>query len=277
MSELINLRSDNEHSWLIVDGFSTPKVDNKTLVEKFHNKIHPPTGLLPPVVKWMSPSRRYVLMERPPTIHSVSFHSAKKSQVHLVKEHNFDLPMPWTLYAIELGEDCYPVAISIFAMRHQMRSISDVLGVLPLPNHYKTGSLCMPARDYSETAGTIGQGINLAHTISWGSGFNLDINFNINATFNAKRPLALVQNIEGKGTPLKLFRNWQKLSLEQVSRCKDWVAPLGYGTAGSYLATPINRVSHLIQKFLNDDMAKSISNPAVNLAIAMKESIAACY
>src|SRR5688572_24175063 len=90
-----------------VDGQNTPPVSEAKFLDQLWAKRNPKIGLLPPVVRWLSPSRRQILLERPPMTMTFTYHAAKQKDVAGAKEHIIQLPIPWTCYAIELAQDTY--------------------------------------------------------------------------------------------------------------------------------------------------------------------------
>lgn len=247
------------------------------LKTRLHDRIYPNLGLLPPVVRWISDSGRSVLLERPPTITTVSFHADKPFNIAdgNVKEHLFDLPLPWLLYGVELGLDYYPESIHIFTLRHPVRTLQDRLGVLPLPNHYNSGALCMPPRDLAENLTSVADGLAAAFRIAWHSGFNLDLD-NIRHAYRHRKPLALFNPEAVKRTPsaIRIYRMWQKASLADVA---TWVfpPPQGFGApvAGETKGESATTVGNLISRFQVREFERGMNNAGPNMVIAIRQAM----
>lgn len=278
INDALHLRVKDGKAALLVNGWETVSVDEKKLVDALADTVYPDIGILPPVVRWISPTGKYVLFERPPTMQTIRFHAAKVNEINsAVREHTFQLPMPWTLYAVELGEDHYPTDISVYALAHSLEAEKDFLGILPLPNHYRSGSLCMPSRDYNETCKDIGEGINAAYRIAWMSGFNHDINYNVKHCSEIKRPFGLFKELDGRATALKIYRTWQKKEIQEVANWTDWPEPNAYGYGPNVYGGIVPNVYSLISLLLNYDTQRTNYDPVNNLAITIKQAISAAH
>ena len=250
----------------------TPGVDDVKFLKALHERHHLKTGILPPVVRWMSQSKHYVILERPPMMQTVTFHAAKPDDMEGATEHTFSLPIPWTLYAIEIGSNYYPEAVSCYSMRGPIRSARDVIGILPLPNHYNSGGICLPP--YRPVpCENLAQGINAAYQLAWHSGFNHDLNQAIKFAIALKRPHTIFGKISGRITALKMFKQWAKLDLEEVLEINDWTSPSGYGSGFNYVAGAMTTVNHLINRLqVKDAERMSIEASVIGIRTALAEA-----
>lgn len=250
-----------------VDGFLGIGVEEDAFSDAFRSLFFPEAGLLPPVLRWWSKSRHFVIFERPPTMHTVVYHNVKPGDLTKeTREHVFELAMPWTAYALELADDCYPVAVFVFGLQHSLNSFADPLGTLPLPNHYSSGGLCLPQRDVTDIATTIADGCSAAYRVAWSSGFNLDLNEGIRHGINMRRPQALFGKIEGRVTPLKLYQAWESFSLDEVAAWQDWPLPTSLGFPYG--------LGTLITRFQSTESARTTLHPQFNLAMRLRAVLA---
>lgn len=277
----IDLLIENEAAYLRQNGLRGAPVKEEKLVESLTDYIYPDIGILPPVVRWISPTRKYVLFERPPVRETIKFYKENLHNINgLSREYIFQLPLPWTLYAVEFDEDYYPIDISVYALRNSLESLNDRLGTLPLPNHYNSGALCMPSRNYNEVCNNIGEGIKTAYSLAWMSGFNIDLESNFNRSLTSMSPAHLFRsNRYVIKNPLQLCEFWEKQDLEDVTSWKDWLTPIGYGHDPLEEGNPnlVPRVKDLIAILQEFEYIRTNSDLTTNLTILIKRAFARAH
>lgn len=204
------------------------------------------TGILPPVVKYLSPSGRNIILERPPQVVTLNYHGVLKDKID--KEttlQQFDIALPWTIYGITLNDNYQPLDVYVYATPKPIGSTHALLYLLPITNYELDGKFCAPL-NFADEAKTIGEAINLAYSAVWSSSFNLDITEVIEECFDAWKP----ENIfNGRGDrdvmkSLKIsnfYKRWEEFSLEEVARFTDWL-PARMAHDGS-----TTKVKHLLQ------------------------------
>lgn len=191
------------------------------------------TGVLPPVVRWVSPQRRYAILERPPQTIDVNYYGVRANKISSAKLQEKTISLPWTTYCI--GFDAYmrPIDTYVFATNGPITSEYTQLFVLPLTNIYANGRFCLPSLapemyDIDKPL-TMGEGINMAYGQVWMSNFNTDIIETVMNSYSVQKPAVLFpEDPEADYTrvsPTRLLTRWSKLSLEEVASIKDWPMP----------------------------------------------------
>lgn len=256
------------------DGMVTSKVPDDRFLAALQELIYPKIGLLPPVIRWISASKRIVLLERPPMMKRVAFHAAKAAMVDIDKprEHVFELPIPWTLYAIELGPTYWPTVVSVFALQHSIRSVEDPLGLLPLPNLYESGAICPPPFN-PESITSIAEGVNAGYRMVWDSGFNTDLAQAIRQAGRSRMPVGIFASMTGRFSPLKVYKQWERADLEDVVNWV-WPTPIGYGagltkTHGAHTAT----YGRLVQMLAKIDASRIGGSHGEGLVLMIKQAL----
>ncbi len=194
------------------------------------------TGILPPVVRYISPTGRFILLERPPQVMNFKYYGKQKNDIEGAQLQEYDLPLPWTQYAIGLDHLNRPYFTYVFATPRSISSMSDYLYVLPLPNCEANGKFCTPYPEWGsadDEPWSISEGINTAYATIWNSNFNTDIISNILNAYRHRQPSAI---FEGKGRrgevprdkakapkPSNLFKRWEEFTLNEIAGWKDWV------------------------------------------------------
>lgn len=191
-------------------------------------------GVLPPVVRYISSTGRFILLERPPQIMNFKYYGRDKNNIDGAQLQEYDLPLPWTQYAIGLDHLNRPYFTYVFCTPRAIQKLSDTLHVLPLPNCEANAKFCTPYPEWDQTETepwSISEGINTAYATIWNSNFNTDIVTNILGAYRARKPSAI---FAGKGRraevpkgkapkPSNLFKRWEEFTMDDVSRWLDWV------------------------------------------------------
>lgn len=194
------------------------------------------TGILPPVVRYISPSGRNVLLERPPQVVTLNYYGVPKFSItEETTLQQVDIALPWTLYAFTLNEYNYPYEIHVYGMSKPCQNINQELYLLPVTNYESDGKFCPPTVDggYVEFD-TISEGINFGYQSIWSSTFNTDIDACPRIAYQSKRPRAI---FDGKGdrkpVPLNappktsnLLKRWEEFTLDEVVQWTDWPRPV---------------------------------------------------
>lgn len=228
------LDSSSKETKLIHMGRAGVSVSTEDFFKAWADDIAPDSGLLPPVVRWVSTSRRIWLFERPPTHITISHHNLKPNRItEASAQASYDLPLPWTAYLVELDAMYYPEHIFVYALGNSISSAGDIIGILPLANFYSTGKLCPPPREgFDKGPKNVGEGLALAYQMVWSSGFNLDLATGPAWCIGQRRPKAIFSQIPGVDggsiSPAMIMSAWSKLSLEEVTRIPDWMYPMNF-------------------------------------------------
>lgn len=271
---------DNEIAFEF-SGQRTPAVPEHKFTEALLQRALPETGLLPPVVRWMSPTRRWIMLERPPTMQTIKFHAGKPYDIDegKIREHIIQLPIPWTLHLMMLGSDYYPEMIAVYGLYGPLSSTKNKVFSLPLVNHYTTSALCMPPRQDANLR-SVADGIALGYSIAWHAGFNHDLNESIKLAAQYRRPSPIFADMTGRITALKAYRKWSKFSLEEVAGWQDWLRPNGFGAPNTglhFAGGTMASVDNLIQRAINFDYQRTVGATYQNLTIYCKEAMAAAH
>jgi len=191
------------------------------------------SGILPPVVRYISKTGRQVILERPPHMATIRYHGVSLGSI--TKEtrlQEFECAMPWTVYAIMLNDRRQPLDMYMFAAHSYIQSEEDPLFLLPVPNCRQNGQFCTPYKkpwDSDLSIWSITKGIAAAYDLIWSSSFNADLNIAVGRAYLQRRPSDVFER-SGKNpiaasaqhSPAKLYRRWEQFSLTQVAAWRDW-------------------------------------------------------
>ena len=200
--------------------------DSAKLRENLNLAAH--TGLLPPVVRWVSRYGHGVILERPPQMVTLHYYGVKRGSIYNAsKEQLYEIALPWTIYGIVFDAKFRPAMLRLYARPEPVNSFDDHLQCLPLPNLYNSGEFCLPQQAEwmaDESVWTMGQGIIAAYNQVWATGYNTDITEMIVRAFTSRQPAPL---FEGKdpGEPIKasnLFARWEKASQANPNAVVNW-------------------------------------------------------
>jgi len=100
------------------DDDTTLRVQTKDVAEVYFSQNHRPTTLFPPVMRYISSDMKGFLLERPPSIASVTVSDGKANDMKL------QLPLPWHLYAVQVRNDT-EADICMFFRNSQIYSSGD--------------------------------------------------------------------------------------------------------------------------------------------------------
>lgn len=248
--------SDGNEIALNSGGISGNRVKESTLVEKIHDLAFPPYGLLPLSVRWISPMRRWILLERPPTEQTIVYRPALAHEIsYRTKEYVFHIPLPWTAMFIRLDfDDLYPSAIAVYSLgSSSMSGFNKHVSLLPFPNHYLSGWICLADRNYNDpTPKTIGEAIELAHLLAWQGSFNLDMQGAFARCRSVGAPPALFQS--GEEDPVVTFSRWEQVPLHDVCRWSE-VHPNGWDTVAEAEDASLGTIGSIITVIQDEERA----------------------
>lgn len=185
----------------------------------------PQFGVLPPIVRWISRSGLHVLLERPPQVMSVAYYGVQASNVGNAQRQVYEIPLPWTVYSIQMDDKLRPVNVYVFGAKGPISSYQDTLEVLPLVNCDHYGRFCTPTPKWDTTEKwTIAQGINAGYAQVWESNFNTDITTMIDEAYASRLPSAIFEGTEkAKGIELgsrvsgaNIYKRWEKYDIQDV-------------------------------------------------------------
>ncbi len=162
-------------------------IDNKDVscnsgFSKFKKTIE--SGLLPPMVKWISLKKDVIVFEKRPEIKKISIIPETKSIVEEMNQEVIDsksffveLFIPWQVYVVILNENKIPAVVGAFLRPAQLTNLLDCLYCFPLPNIYADGRICTPVvSSIAEIESqNIGQVVQNAYQMFWSSSFNYDL------------------------------------------------------------------------------------------------------
>jgi len=198
--------------------------------EAIFNSARRPTNLLPPVIRYISGSGRFILLERPPQVMDFYYHGTKKNAVSEATLQEYQLPLPWTTYAIGLDDRYRPYMAHVFCSQTAITGLDHKLFLLPITNYDSEGKFCAPFPIDHVPKG-ISEGINTAYSVIWESNFNRDIEDCIRLAYQYRRPWSIFQGKGerreiGEGERVKashLFKRWEEFTLDEVLEWKDWL------------------------------------------------------
>lgn len=162
-------------------------IDNKDVpcnsgLSKFKTTIE--SGLLPPMVKWVSLKKDVIVFEKRPEIKKISIIPETKSIVEEMTQEAIDfksfvveLFIPWQVYVVILNENKTPAVVGAFLRPTPLKSLLEPVYCFPLPNIYADGRICTPVvSSIAEIESqNIGQVVQNAYQMFWSSSFNYDL------------------------------------------------------------------------------------------------------
>ena len=192
------------------------------------------TGLIPPGLRWISPSKTFWLFESAPKLQQVIFHHGEADEGHEGKKlYSYAVQLPWTAMLVEINLEFFPIRTWVFALEGPLRDLKDKVGLLPLPNHYPCAQVCYPkdANLKANTVHNVGDAIRLAQEFAWYSYANEDITDTFDKTMEMKMPAYLFvddkENWRGDFKDMTdLLAAWSKTSTQRILTCETpYLAP----------------------------------------------------
>lgn len=188
-----------------------------------------PIGIMPPRLVWLSDDHLSVIFERPPFVTHMEFHYGKAGAKGIEKTV-YDIPLPWTVYAVSFTPEGDVASIRIFARNTPITSVNDSLGVLPIPNMNINAEACLgpgfqkfynePFNERKEKAKkarvetviTLAERLGHAVNTFWNGTFNMDYAW----TEEWKLPTSIPQEIKDEGNvtikAVRFLEWWQTQS-----------------------------------------------------------------
>lgn len=194
--------------------------------EKMHRllQMSARSGILPPVVRWISPAGRGVLFERPPSEVTINYFGVKQDAIDDKKTNQqFTLQLPWMLYAILFDPKFRPAKIRMYAMRSSIQSPMDPLEMLPLPNIYSTGEFCLPTQNQwvlDDSIWTMADGINAAYDQIWESGFNRDVTDLVTRAYQEMAPKQIFAKPHPSVKAANILKIWERYGRDDILQWK---------------------------------------------------------
>lgn len=193
------------------------------------------SGLMNIGMRYISPDRKTIVFEQPPRYIEMIYTNAGAADVESGrgKAVRYQIPVPWLAYAAYLDNDCQPINIYTFTLKHQLLSLDDRIQMLPLTNFYAEGKLCRAPQDENELSfpKTLSGAMAATFYAVWMTGFNSDL-------------LSVLLNARGNGTPKflgqiatkngeLLLDHWSRQTFDTVSAA-EYPSP-GWATLREFL------------------------------------------
>lgn len=219
----LRILRDGTASWALKDKKYGNDFAHKATIETLTPRI--PSGLLPPVPRYISPQRNIVAFDRPPTKVTVNYYGKQLKDIEdATMLQEYEIWLPWTGYVM-LGHKGVLSSIYLFALRGPLSSIEDPLYLLPLPNYYASGQFCIPPHtEYNFES--IADAMNLTWDLIWSSNFNKDITECVDLAYNVKAPTGLFERLDPRSLKRRsaadLFVTWSKMEREEVTNL-EWM------------------------------------------------------
>lgn len=226
---------------------NTESIDKTQAAEQIGLLNKRSTGVLPPVVRYLSPTGHHVMLERPPQVVTYRYYGKPKGDIdENTTLQEMDIALPWTLYAIGLDNNFNPYMTYVYALQQSIRYMDDPVGLLPLTNCELDGKFCTPSSgEAPKKAESIADGVNIAYQNIWSSNFNTDIVSIINRSYRNRAPRAIFDGKGDRGAmpknaphkPSNFFKRWEEFTLQEVLQWRDWLpAAIGESTVQDVLS-----------------------------------------
>jgi hypothetical protein len=216
-----------------------PVADVKVIRELMGSFPNPDSGLLNIGLRYISPDRKIIAFEQPPRYIDMIYTGMGGTDAERHKGSKgtmYQIPVPWMVYVAYLDNDCSPLNIYAFTLRHQLKSLDDSIHMLPLTNFYQDGRLCRAPQDDNETSfpKTLAGGMAATFYAVWMTGFNADL---LSVLVNARghgTPKFLKQSPSGKDGD-KILDHWSRQTFDTVASSQFPSA--GWSTLREFLAS----------------------------------------
>lgn len=224
-----------------------------------------PTGLLPPVVRYMHPSRQIVVFDRPPTQVTINFFGKKLGEYNpengKIRKQEYDVWLPWTVYIIYLNQGVIS-EIYLYAIDGPFDSMKKKLRLLPIPNYYPDGRFCQP--EELQPFKSVADAVSKAYQIVWNSNFNLDT---IEALYHyysehlnfLSRDLGVHEQDTMRQSTAGILHAWSKLTKTEVLELSDKWLQCALIPRAAFLPTfKYNPTPARFGNFINEFKLKSL-------------------
>jgi len=181
-------------------------------------KLALPNSFMPPAIRYISPQRNIVLLERPPTYMPLNF--SPKALKHLSLEGHsdtkFNIPIPWQRYVMHLSPTGAVASLGCYFSPHEIKNLnSDPMCLAPLPNFYNTGLMCLPQFNEIDIKSlSLIDAVSEAFSLVWNTGFNIDT---VAAALQHTGYCPNPNPLKGKFNDwLSFYSKWSSYTLEEV-------------------------------------------------------------
>ena len=185
------------------------------------------SGLLPPAVRYISEDRKCVIFERPPAHQTVEFilESQEMADKTNRERYTYNLPVPWTVYAIIFDDYYLPVSTYCFFRNKPIESFNSYLGLVPMLNFYSSSKLCPPvAAHTSDLKPSLSNGLSIAFDMVWYSGWNMDLLDAMKIGASCGAPTKNFNTGSNRSSTLAWYQAWSQLSMEDILKV-GWPNP----------------------------------------------------
>jgi hypothetical protein len=220
------------------------RVPTEKMAAQYFNSTKRDSGILPPVVRYVSPDFKGFLLERPPFEALLKIRFNVKGSSDILEE--FMIHIPWTVLYVKFSD---PELVGLEEFRIYFRntpiySEDDGLFVAPLPNLWSEGKVCdanvfekslkhLPSKEPSAI-------INCILNMFWDSEFNMDL-----IPSDKVIPGRLLDGHVSDGSRYSMIKHvlktWSSLSLTEVLEIE--YKPMRSYTVDENLAGIVNPIT----------------------------------
>lgn len=192
-------------------------------------------AILPPGTIWLSPQRRFVVVQKPPEMRTVHIRPSNGPECQCGEYEGeicdfcegyedftddntsnwieYNLPIPWQLYTFHVHRSMIRLIEVSIVNQDIIDSEDPQRNPMPLPNVYSGSTLCGGTADLSsfENVDTPGLCMNNLIENFWNSAFNTDV-----ISFLNTEPAWSLGVSKSPGI-IPFFEEWSKLTIENVT------------------------------------------------------------
>lgn len=200
------------------------------------------TGVFPFDVRWVSACGKAAIFEIPPMIQNIVYTNAVAHVAEFGdekgrrKEHVFHLPIPRAVIGVVLSGNA-PSLVYHMICRDPIVDDASPLWLVPMPNVYADGKICAPSSDRRFNQKNFTDGLMSAYEVVWDTRYNADLVEVVKYVAGGNPAILHTKMLEyyrrtsraknralkkPKFTPLQMFRQWQRLTPEEVYNITDW-------------------------------------------------------
>jgi hypothetical protein len=208
-------------------GLTKKKVRTSQLANGISRTPQVGSGILPPVMRFISSDFRRFIVERPPFFATISV--KKDKAYNKTKPEEYTLAMPWTVYGIRFGSTVdmkdkskWAASLHLWFRPTQIFTEEDKLYVPLLPNSYQGGDVCQwtmstgHTEDMNDTNINVGTIVNTIIASYWSSIFNFDITSNFQEKY-IPQPLRSSTSFYGTSAmAISVLDKWAELDMPEV-------------------------------------------------------------
>lgn len=179
----MKFKMDPEYAYILDDdGRIAAQCPSDRLSQTFFGAVPYDIGLLPPAVRWIAPDGTAVIVERPPTLHTITYVNKDYK-----RESKYTIPVPWTIYALQFRS---PRLEGLAAMRMFVRPtaighMQDALFPAMYPNVYGGSNMvCASPELEGWQFKSMLDAINTCISSFWSSVFNNELSSRMRPVVN---------------------------------------------------------------------------------------------